>query len=399
VNDAPPSAPLPGDDLTAGDAPPTTPPAASSAPPVEPPPPPDPPTGTGSTGSTPPPPPPPPEAPGLREQIAATKTAARELVDAHVELAKAEFEEISGEVKAVTVLAGIAIVAAILAGLLLAVGLPLFIGEWVFGSIGWGILHFVLLYAAAALTAMLIAAGIEGSRVGLAVGAGVAAGFAVAIILGTDLTNLLWGVAGDNLLPLAATDARPLATALVVLPVLLGFVFGVLSFVSTLLSNEARDAIRQPTIQERLLVAIPTALFAGWLSAFAVAYSQHIAWFDWRLLGALFAAIVVVEVVAAVIGRWRSGFSLLAGLSIGVVVGVVLGLFTAIAFGWRVSVAVGLTVGLATWIGTMAVQASQFFGNFDTEELKRRFVPQKTIDITKETIEWARARMPLSRGS
>ena len=146
-------------------------------------------------------------------------------------------------------------------------------------------------------------------------------------------------------------------------------------------------------------MALPTALYAGWLTAFGYAYGQQIAWFDWRLLGALLAAIVVVEIVAAVIGRWRSGFSLLTGLSIGAVVGVILGLFTAIAFGWRVSFAVGLAAGLATWIGTMGAQASQFFGNFDMEALKARFVPQRTIDITKETIEWARARMPLSRGS
>ena len=35
----------------------------------------------------------------------------------------------------------------------------------------------------------------------------------------------------------------------------------------------------------------------------------------------------------------------------------------------------------------------------DGEELMKRFVPQKTIDITKETIEWARERMPLMRRS
>ena len=36
---------------------------------------------------------------------------------------------------------------------------------------------------------------------------------------------------------------------------------------------------------------------------------------------------------------------------------------------------------------------------FDEESMKRRFVPQRTIDMTKETIEWARERMPLSRKS
>jgi hypothetical protein len=31
--------------------------------------------------------------------------------------------------------------------------------------------------------------------------------------------------------------------------------------------------------------------------------------------------------------------------------------------------------------------------------MKARFYPQRTIDMTKETIEWARERMPLSRKS
>ena len=35
----------------------------------------------------------------------------------------------------------------------------------------------------------------------------------------------------------------------------------------------------------------------------------------------------------------------------------------------------------------------------DTEELKERFMPDRTIEVTKETIEWARERMPLSRRS
>jgi hypothetical protein len=30
----------------------------------------------------------------------------------------------------------------------------------------------------------------------------------------------------------------------------------------------------------------------------------------------------------------------------------------------------------------------------DVEALKKRFIPQSTIDTTKETIEWAKARIP-----
>ena len=86
-------------------------------------------------------------APGLGEQLGATKGSAKRLLDAHVELAKAEFADIGDEIKRVAVFAGIAIGAAIFAGLLLGVGLPLFFGEWIFGSIGWGILLGLLLLA------------------------------------------------------------------------------------------------------------------------------------------------------------------------------------------------------------------------------------------------------------
>ena len=45
----------------------------------------------------------------------------------------------------------------------------------------------------------------------------------------------------------------------------------------------------------------------------------------------------------------------------------------------------------------LAIEATRI--EFDEESLKKRFMPQRTIDMTKETIEWARARMPLSRKS
>jgi len=43
--------------------------------------------------------------------------------------------------------------------------------------------------------------------------------------------------------------------------------------------------------------------------------------------------------------------------------------------------------------------ASLAGGGFDTDKLKDRFLPNRTIEITKETIEWARERMPLKRPS
>jgi hypothetical protein len=306
-------------------------------------------------------------------------------------------EEISNEIKRVAALAGVAIGAAIFAGLLLAIGLPLFLGEAIFGSIGWGLLHGVLVLIAITVAAGLLAGGIKETRIAWALLAGFVAGLAVSIILGTGISNLAWSAAGDNLLPLAAPDVRPLATALVVTPVVFGLLAGIGMFIRSLTGDKPTVPPERATIGERMTVALPAALYVGWLASFGVAYSQSIAWFDWRLLGVLVAGIAVVEIVAIAIGGWRPGFSLLLGLSIGAGIGVIVGAFTATEFGRRVGTAIGVTVGLATALVVMAGEARNL--KFDEESMKRRFVPQRTIDMTKETIEWARERMPLSRKS
>jgi hypothetical protein len=120
-------------------------------------------------------------------------------------------------------------------------------------------------------------------------------------------------------------------------------------------------------------------------------------WFDPLLLGIGVGGFVVALIVLYVLGRWPTGAPLVGGLSIGAPLGLVLAVGTAIAFGPRVGAAVGVTVGLATWIGGMVMAIASEPPDMDA--LKSKFIPQKTIDMTKETIEWARARMPLKRGS
>ena len=383
----------------------SSPPAGAAAPPKGPPPPPaPPPAGSPPPGGPPPPPgkpppgkpPPPPPPPGLREQLAATRGAAKELVDAHIELAKSEMGDITDEIKRVVALAGVAVAAAIFAALLLAIGLPLFLGEVIFGSIGWGLLHGVLFLIAIAIAAALLAANVAPARIAIGVATGIAAGVAVSIILGTGITNTLWGIVGETVLPLAAPDVAPLVTALIVLPAILGLVVGGMSILFSFFGDE-RAVWTRPEVPARLFIATPAALYVGWLTAFAYAYAQQIAWFDWRLLGALVGAAVVVALVGAAISRWRPGMALVSGLSIGAGVGLILAFFTAIEFGRRVSLAIGVAVGLLTWIGMLGLEATNI--EVDEESLKKRFLPQRTIDMTKETIEWAKARNPLSRGS
>jgi hypothetical protein len=82
---------------------------------------------------------------GLREQFGQTRRAARQLVGAHVRLLKAELGEIAGQLKLLAALAGVLLAIGLYVANLLLIGGSLFLGEWLFGSIGWGVLHGTLL--------------------------------------------------------------------------------------------------------------------------------------------------------------------------------------------------------------------------------------------------------------
>jgi hypothetical protein len=168
------------------------------------------------------PPPPPGAAPGLREQIGSTKDAALGLVRAHVELAQAEFAEILDEIQRVALLVGLAIAAVFTVSLLLPIGLSLFVGETLFGSMGWGILHGTLLLLGVGMAAVLVALGVGGGRVGIDLLIGALAGLAVGLVLGLNLTNRFWAGLGNSFAASIGPDVRPIIVAAVVSAVLLG---------------------------------------------------------------------------------------------------------------------------------------------------------------------------------
>ena len=265
-------------------------------------------------------------APGLGEQVGDTRDAAKRLISAHVELAKAEAADIGDAVKRAVAFAGIAIAAGIFAALLVGVGVPLWLGEWIFGSIGWGILLGILLLAALALTAVILALSPSvNGRIGRSFVIAVVIGVAVGVIFGLDVTNRGWTLAADNLVPAWAPESRPLFVAMIALGVI-GAVIG-------------------------LVVGLASGMGAG-------------------SIGSLVA---------------------------GGIAGAALGALTAAAPGPRVGAAIGVAAGLIAWVGLMG--ASLAGGGFDTDKLKERFWPSRTIEVTKETIEWARERMPLKRPS
>ena len=82
------------------------------------------------------------------------------------------------------------------------------------------------------------------------------------------------------------------------------------------------------------------------------------------------------------------------GLVAGVVVGALLGAFLAYDFGWRVGRGARASPSLyAVYVGVLAARVAS--RGIDVETIKLRFWPQQTIDTTRETIEWAKARNPL----
>ncbi|MDQ6793336.1 MAG: hypothetical protein M3067_00665 [Chloroflexota bacterium] len=166
-------------------------------------------------------------APGLREQLGATRGAFVRLISAHIALARAELADIMSEVQQVAILSGIAIGALILAAFLVPIGLSLFVGETVFGSMGWGVLHGPLLLADLAMVTILVALGVGGGRVGVDFLLAALFGLIVGLILGLDLTNRGWTAVGEAIAPNIGSDIRPLVVA----SALLAIVFTVLGLI------------------------------------------------------------------------------------------------------------------------------------------------------------------------
>jgi hypothetical protein len=260
-------------------------------------------------------------APGLADQVRATRDSAKRLFDAHAELARAEFSDIGDAVKRAVAYVGVAIAAILFAALLVTIGLPLFLGEWLFGSIGWGILLGLLLLVAFAVAFGVLALGpaVKGT-VGRSFLVAAVLAIVVGVILGLNLSNRAWASLADSMASNLDAGSRPLIVAVL--------------------------------------------------------------------------AVGIVGAVIGLVGGLRAGGAAAAigGLVGGAIVGAFVGALTAVAPGRRVGAALGISVGLVAWVALIGASVAR--GGFDTDALKERFWPARTIEVTKETIEWARKRVP-----
>ncbi len=256
--------------------------------------------------------------PGLRRQFAATKSAALAFARAHIDLARAEVDEIKGEVARASGLAAAAIACLILLAFLIPIGGLLFAGEWIFGSIGWGLLLGTELLIAVAIAAVLFALRIPG--LGRDALIALLPAIVVAIALGLNWPNELWRRIGE---------AAGLAVDPAIMPLVVGMV----------------------------------------------------------VMG------VIGAIVGLVLGA-RSGSgagAIIGSLLAGAVAGALAGAFLSITFGLRVGVALGVATYLVLWPILMGLRTQR--QGIDPDELKARFYPQTTIETTKESIEWAKARV------
>jgi hypothetical protein len=161
--------------------------------------------------------------------VAATLAAGRRLAAAHVGLARAEFGEIMAEVGRVALLGAIAFGALVVIAFLLPIGTLLFLGDWLFGSLGWGILHGTLLLLGVALAALVVALGVGGGAVARDFLVAALIGLGVGLLLGLDLSNRAWATLGEQVAPTVSAEVRPLAVgaaALAIVGAILGLLAG-----------------------------------------------------------------------------------------------------------------------------------------------------------------------------
>jgi len=261
------------------------------------------------------------QPPGLRAQFGATIDAAKRLFRAHVDLAKAEVGEIVDEVKRMVALIGVAIGVVILAALLFSLGLLLFLGEWLFGSIGWGVLIGTLLLVDIAVVAVLLALDVKAPRLGSSLLIALFIGVVVGVVFGLDLTHRGWMALGDQVASYYDPASRTVILAL--------------------------------------------------------------------------AASAGVGAILGLLARMREGLgAAIGGVIVGAVLGFLVGGLTVISMPPTIGAALGVLAALIAWPILAARDVMQT--GVDGEAIMKKFTPDETIGLTKETIEWVRARMPLA---
>jgi hypothetical protein len=230
------------------------------------------------------------DRPGVREQLGRVRAAARALVDAHIALLRAELAVIGDQIKAIAAFVGGIVVLALYAVSLLAIGGTLFLGEWIFGSIGWGVLHGTLL--AAGVIIVLALSIIEAPRqlITRPLAWGVVAGLGTTLILGLNVPRNLSEWVADLVIANVAPALDPQYAPAVVAMIAFAIVGGVVGLVVGARGQGAVGAV-SGLLVGALLGALIGLLFGGLT-------------FDWRVAGAIGLTVGLITWIALM--GWRA---------------------------------------------------------------------------------------------
>lgn len=108
-------------------------------------------------------------------------------------------------------------------------------------------------------------------------------------------------------------------------------------------------------------------------------------------LGVSAVVVGILGFIAGIRGGLGSG---IAGLIAGALVGLLIGGVTVITIPANAGAAIGVLVALIAW--PVLAGRDVMRSGVDGEAIMNRFKPTETINLTKETIEWVRARTPLA---
>ena len=219
----------------------------------------------------------------LGGQFGRTRDSFRGLVTAHIDLFKAEMGEILDLVKVLGTLAGLMLAMALVVMVMLYVGGFLFLGEWLFGSIGWGFAHGLLFGIAVIVNLALAFVGATGRALVAALIVALVVVFVVGFLCGSNAAyNAVNGVASGL--------AQPLGTPGVV-ALLGGIVFGAILFSLLFARISGRNGAIGGFFLGVILGALLGWLIAGapWTWQPAFGFAIVIGLIAWPILAAVFA--------------------------------------------------------------------------------------------------------------
>lgn len=205
------------------------------------------------------------------------------LLHAHIELLKAELNDILGELKVLASQAGLALGIALMTAVLLWVGGFLFLGEWLFGSIGWGLAHGLLTGVAAIVALALGIVGAKARYTAFSFLVALVIVIAIALLCGINVAyNAVESVVPNLAGPLNAPGVVALLSGLVVGAILFGVLLAFVGGVRGAIGGIVLGAI---------LGALVGWLIAGapWTWPPAVGFAITVGLVAWPVLNLIFA--------------------------------------------------------------------------------------------------------------